>query len=79
MASPFDDENGIFHVLINEEGQHSLWPSFVDIPTGWTIIFKAGGRAECLDFINRNWNDMRPRSLIEKMNLGELTHSTPEH
>ncbi len=67
MTNPFDDENGIFHVLINDEGQHSLWPSFVDVPQGWTIIHKADSRAACLDFINRNWTDMRPNSLIERM------------
>jgi uncharacterized protein YbdZ (MbtH family) len=24
-------------------------------------------RAECLEFINRNWTDMRPKSLIDRM------------
>lgn len=67
MTNPFEDEDGIFHVLINDEGQHSLWPSFVDVPAGWTIIHQADSRAACLDFINRNWTDMRPKSLIESM------------
>jgi MbtH protein len=67
VTNPFEDEDGIFHVLINDEGQHSLWPSFVDVPAGWTIIHEADSRAACLDFINRNWTDMRPRSLIESM------------
>ena len=66
-TNPFEDENGIFHVLINEEGQHSLWPSFVDVPDGWTIIHKSDSRAACLEFINRNWTDMRPKSLIKSM------------
>jgi MbtH protein len=67
MTNPFEDENGIYHVLINEEGQHSLWPSFVEVPKGWVIIHESDSRAACLDFINRNWTDMRPNSLIEKM------------
>jgi MbtH protein len=67
MTNPFEDENGIYHVLINEEGQHSLWPSFVEVPKGWAIIHESDSRAACLDFINRNWTDMRPNSLIEKM------------
>jgi MbtH protein len=67
MTNPFEDENGTYHVLINEEGQHSLWPSFVEVPNGWTIILKSDSRAACLEFINRNWTDMRPRSLIEAM------------
>ena len=71
MTNPFEDENGIYHVLINEEGQYSLWPSFVDVPNGWTIIHKSDSRAACLEFINRNWTDMRPKSLIKSMESSE--------
>ena len=67
MTNPFEDENGTFHVLINDEGQHSLWPTFVEVPQGWTIILESTTRAACLEFINRNWTDMRPNSLIERM------------
>ena len=55
------------HVLINEEGQHSLWPAFKEVPPGWTIAHKSDTRAACLEFINQNWTDMRPKSLIERM------------
>ena len=68
MPNPFEDENGIYHVLINDEGQYSLWPSFIDVPDGWTIIRKSDSRAACLEFINQNWTDMRPNSLIKSMN-----------
>jgi MbtH protein len=68
MTNPFEDENGVYHVLVNDEGQHSLWPSFVEVPQGWTIVHKSDSRAACLDYINRNWTDMRPKSLIEAMN-----------
>ncbi len=67
MANPFEDENGAYHVLINEEGQHSLWPCFIDVPNGWTIVHKSDSRAACLEFINKHWTDMRPNSLIESM------------
>ena len=67
MTNPFEDENGVYHVLINEEGQHSLWPSFIAIPQGWTIIHGSDSRAACLEFINQHWTDMRPNSLIESM------------
>ena len=68
MTNPFEDENGVFHVLINDEGQHSLWPSFIEVPQGWRIIHESDSRAACLDFINKNWTDMRPASLIKRMN-----------
>ena len=58
MTNPFEDESGVFHVLVNEEGQHSLWPSFREIPAGWTIVHKSASRAACLEFIEQNWTDM---------------------
>jgi uncharacterized protein YbdZ (MbtH family) len=67
VTNPFEDENGTYHVLINDEGQHSLWPTFVEVPQGWTIILESTTRTACLEFINRNWTDMRPNSLIERM------------
>jgi MbtH protein len=67
MTNPFEDENGVYHVLINEEGQHSLWPSFIEVPAGWTIVHASDSRAACLEFINQHWTDMRPKSLIESM------------
>ena len=28
MTNPFEDPQGRFFVLVNEEQQHSLWPAF---------------------------------------------------
>ena len=67
MANPFDDEDGTFFALINDEGQYSLWPTFADVPAGWKVVHGAGTRQDCLDFIEENWTDMRPNSLIEEM------------
>jgi MbtH protein len=67
MTSPFEDPDASYLVLINEEGQHSLWPVFADIPGGWRKIFGEAGRQECLDFVETNWTDMRPISLIKTM------------
>lgn len=67
MANPFEDEDGVYHVLVNDEGQHSLWPSFIAVPQGWTIVHESDSRAACLAYINENWTDMRPKSLVRKM------------
>jgi len=67
MTNPFDDPDGTFLVLVNAEGQHSLWPSFTDVPGGWTVTFGPAPRQDCLDHVERNWTDMRPKSLIEAM------------
>ncbi|MCI4040037.1 MbtH family protein [Streptomyces sp. TRM75563] len=66
-TNPFDDETGTFHVLVNDEDQHSLWPSFAAVPDGWRIALGAEDRATCLAYIEENWTDLRPRSLREAM------------
>ena len=66
-TNPFDDENGTFVVLVNDEDQHSLWPTFADVPVGWRKVFGEAARADCLAFVEENWTDMRPRSLRESM------------
>lgn len=67
MTNPFDDADGTFVVLVNDEGQHSLWPSFAAVPDGWTVVHDRADRQACLDYIEANWTDMRPRSLIASM------------
>ncbi len=64
MANPLDDENGSFLVLVNEENQHSLWPAFADVPAGWKAVFGEEARKACVDYIEENWTDMRPKSLV---------------
>lgn len=65
MSNPFDDPEGVYTVLVNDEGQHSLWPDFAEVPGGWTVAHGPGARQECLEHIEANWTDMRPKSLIE--------------
>ncbi|MFJ9782987.1 MbtH family protein [Amycolatopsis sp. NPDC101161] len=67
MTNPFEDENGTFLVLVNAENQHSLWPSTVDIPAGWTKVHGEDTRAACLEYVEQNWTDLRPASLIAAM------------
>jgi MbtH protein len=37
------------------------------VPAGWTVAHAEDTRKVCLDFIEENWTDMRPKSLIEEM------------
>ncbi|QMU70585.1 MbtH family protein [Streptacidiphilus sp. P02-A3a] len=67
MANPFEDADGTYLVLVNEENQHSLWPAFAEVPAGWTVACGPTGRQDCLDYVEANWTDMRPASLIRAM------------
>jgi uncharacterized protein YbdZ (MbtH family) len=64
-TNPFDDETGTFLVLVNDEGQHSLWPTFADTPAGWRQVYGEASREECLAYIEEHWTDIRPKSLRE--------------
>jgi MbtH protein len=66
-VNPFEDPDGRYLVLINGERQYSLWPSFAEVPSGWTVALTETDRQSALDYVNENWTDMRPQSLIEAM------------
>lgn len=66
-TNPFDDENGIFHVLVNDEGQHSLWPTFVPVPAGWSPVLTDASRSSCLEYVLAHWCELRPASLAARM------------
>ncbi|MGW7435033.1 MbtH family protein [Streptomyces sp. NPDC054849] len=66
-TNPFENPDGTYVVLTNDEGQHSLWPSFAEVPAGWTVVLPETDRQSALDYVEANWTDMRPRSLAEAM------------
>ncbi|MGI5163446.1 MbtH family protein [Spirillospora sp. CA-253888] len=67
MTNPFEDPEGAYSVLVNDEGQYSLWPSFAEVPAGWTVAKAEDTRAACVEYIEANWTDMRPKSLVRAM------------
>jgi MbtH protein len=58
MHTDFD-----YKALINDEGQHSIWPEMKPVPLGWKEVGPIGPKAEVLEWIQENWTDMRPASL----------------
>ncbi|MCX2969344.1 MULTISPECIES: MbtH family protein [Streptomyces] len=61
--NPFDDPQGRFLVLVNDEHQHSMWPSFAEVPDGWRPVFGEDTREACLAYVEAHWTDLRPVSL----------------
>ncbi|WP_323162114.1 MbtH family protein [Pseudomonas fluorescens] len=58
-----------FDVVINAQGQYSLWPAGKPMASGWNAAGMRGERQVCLDYINEHWIDMRPRSLREQSSV----------
>lgn len=63
MSNPFDGRDEPYLVLVNDAGQYSLWPTFADVPAGWTVVHGPAERETCLEYVNTHWTDMRPRPL----------------
>lgn len=72
MTNPFEDDDAAYLVLVNDEGQYSLWPAYLAVPAGWKETGPRGKRAACLAWIDEHWTDMRPLSLVRQMEEDEL-------
>jgi MbtH protein len=53
----------VYRVVVNGEGQYSIWLADCDIPLGWADAGKTGVKSDCLAHIESVWTDMRPLSL----------------
>jgi MbtH protein len=55
-----------YAVVINHEEQYSIWPAKANPPDGWKTTDIKGAYAECFDYIEEVWTDMRPLSVRKK-------------
>jgi MbtH protein len=67
VTNSFENVDGRYVVLVNDEGQYSLWPETIDVPGGWSVVFGPDRRQPCLDHVEAVWVDMRPASLVAAM------------
>ncbi|MFI6481778.1 MbtH family protein [Nonomuraea sp. NPDC050663] len=61
------DHDRDYQVVLNDEGQYSLWPGDRPVPSGWNPDGFTGPKADCLSHIARVWTDLRPASLRAAM------------
>ena len=73
MTNPFENDNYTYKVLINEEGQYSLWPAFLDVPIGWNVVYEEASRQSCLEYVEYNWKDLNTQGnqVREKIVVGK--------
>ena len=62
-----EEDKTIYKVVVNHEEQYSIWPEDRDIPLGWREVGRSGPKAQCLEYIEEVWTDMRPLSLRKQM------------
>ncbi|WP_256081630.1 MbtH family NRPS accessory protein [Massilia sp. YIM B04103] len=67
-TSCFDREDEVFIVLVNHEEQYSIWPQWKAVPGGWSAVEGVrGNKKAVLEYVERAWTDMRPKSLRDWM------------
>lgn len=77
--NPFDNDEGSFFALMNDEEQYSLWPTFKPVPSGWDVVYgspNGAPRQEVLDWIEQTWTDLRPKSLREQFPTADTSNTT---
>jgi len=70
MSAPLGsggDETSVFIVVVNDEGQYSIWLAAIPIPRGWKNAGMRGSREECLEYIESVWTDMTPMSVRDSL------------
>jgi len=67
MSREETEDTTIYRVVVNEEEQYSIWPTYLEIPAGWRDAGKSGPKDECLAYVKEVWTDMRPLSLRKYM------------
>ncbi|MCZ1264857.1 MbtH family protein [Paenibacillus taichungensis] len=74
MSNPFEYEDSNYLVLINQDGQYSLWPASLEVPAGWTVMLGKAKRRVCLDYIAEQWTDLKPLSLCDEIGMPGAVH-----
>ncbi|HTX28400.1 MAG TPA: amino acid adenylation domain-containing protein [Streptosporangiaceae bacterium] len=64
VNDPGETAQDAFTVVVNGQGQHSLWQAFIDLPAGWRRRSAVMPRHACLDAIAGAWHAITPASVL---------------
>jgi MbtH protein len=67
MDDQWDESRETYKVVVNPEGQYSIWFEDRPNPAGWRDVGKSGSKSECLSYIEKIWTDMRPLSIRDPL------------
>lgn len=63
MSSDDREDLRLYSIVVNDEGQYSIWPADGQQLRGWRTLGVPRPKSECLSEIEALWTDMRPASL----------------
>jgi MbtH protein len=63
MSADEQEDTTIYKVVVNQDGQYSIWATNRANPLGWDDVGNSGSKVECLAHIEKVWTDMRPLTI----------------
>ena len=60
FSNPFDNPQGQFYILRNEQQQYSLWPHHCALPKGWSVECPPQSLEACNAWLAENWSTLTP-------------------
>jgi MbtH protein len=61
MSKQLDSNDDLtWIILINDRGEHCLWPACTPIPKGWREVGPEGSADQCAAWVDRQWKAMKP-------------------
>lgn len=60
FSNPFDNPQGQFAILRNDQGQYSLWPQQCELPAGWRVVCEPLPQDACQQWLAENWQTLVP-------------------
>jgi uncharacterized protein YbdZ (MbtH family) len=65
FSNPFDNPQGQFYILRNDQQQYSLWPQHCALPAGWRWCARRSPEA-CNAWLAANWSTLTPPIMRHK-------------
>ena len=65
------EREAVYKVVVDHEGQHSIWPADRENPLGWTDVGQRGTEPECLEYIKKVGTSKEPEHLVPDETGGE--------
>lgn len=63
FSNPFDNLQGQFYILRNEQQQYSLWPHHCALPQGWSVECPPQSLEACNARLAANWSTLTPPTM----------------
>ncbi|HEX8491408.1 MAG TPA: MbtH family protein [Pyrinomonadaceae bacterium] len=60
------EDKTIYRVVVNHEGQYSIWPADRENALGWNDAGKSGTKEECLAYVKEVWEEEQQKLGLRK-------------